>query len=566
MHLKIRPLYGYCCFLLTLLAVLPAKAQNYWSSPRNVQKVDTQGSAQPKPASKIDPSRDLKRFEQKNNIKKVEGAPGQNAVVSPKGNAADTIVVPPPAPDLPIAAKRRATPEGEWSLQDAIRFALEHNISIKQNELNERLAALTLKQSQLAQLPSANISPTYGLSHGRSIDPTSNQFVEGSYRFISAGGSSDVLLFGWFKQRNTIAKNKLLWEAAQADVDQLKNDVSLNVATGFLRVLMTREQIRVSAKQVNLSEEQLAQTRSFAKAGRLPELNVAQLEAQLASDSSGLISAIADHNAAILDIKALLNLDFDRSFVATIPDLPMEDRIALQSLNPEYIYEQAVLNYAAVRSSDLKLQAAQKNLDATKSALYPQLTMNGQIGSNWTSTYQQISGYKIGDLTPTGSSVFVGGTQYSVVQPLVVPLLDHVDLGKQLSNNFRQTVSATLNIPLFNGWQSQYNMHQARINHQTKELDKYQTELKLKQDVYKAHNDAVNAIQKYYAAARSQDAAQRAFEFAEKRYQMGLTNTIEYLTTQNNLYKADASALNAKYDLIFKLKVIDYYLGKELKL
>lgn len=453
-----------------------------------------------------------------------------------------------------------------WTLQESIAYALKHNISIQQNEVNQRLALLTLRQSQYAQIPSLNLSPTYGVSKGRSIDPTTNQFVEGSYEFLSASASSNVLVFGWFQQRNTITRNKLSYEAAQEDLNQLKNDVALNVATGFLRVLMAREQIKVNEKQVALSLAQLQQTKKFAEVGRVPELNVAQLEAQLASDSSALISALSDYTASILDIKALLNLDFEQAFEATIPDLPMEDRISMQSLNPEYVFQEAIKNIPSVKSSELKLKAAKYSWNAARGGLLPQLSLSGQLGSNWTSTYRQFDGYSINGTSPTGTFVNVGGTQYDVLQPNIIPRYTSPKMFTQLENNFRQTISATLNIPLFNGWQTQFQVRQAKLNILTQELNKYQTELKLKQDVYKAHNDATNAIQKYYASKRSQEAAQRAFDFADKRYELGLTNTIEYLTTQNNLYKAEASLLNSKYDLIFKLKVIDYYLGKQLSL
>jgi outer membrane protein len=453
-----------------------------------------------------------------------------------------------------------------WSLQAAIQYALKHNISIQQNEVNQRLALLTLRQSQYAQIPSLNVSPTYGISKGRSIDPTTNQFVEGSYEFVSAGASSNVLVFGWFQQRNTITRNKLSYEAAKEDLNQLKNDVALNVATGFLRVLMAKEQIKVNEKQVALSLAQLQQTQKFAEVGRVPELNVAQLEAQLASDSSALISALSDYTASILDIKALLNLDFDIAFQASIPEIAMEDRLSIQSLNPEYIFQEAIKNIPSVKSSELKLKAAKYSWNAARGGLLPQLSLNGQLGSNWTSTYRQFDGFSINGTSPTGTFVNVGGNQYDVLQPNVIPRYTSPKMFTQLENNFRQTISATLNIPLFNGWQAQFQVRQAKLNIISQELIQFQTELKLKQDVYKAHNDATNAIQKYYAAKRSQDAAQRAFDFAQKRYELGLTNTIEYLSTQNNLYKAEASMLNSKYDLIFKLKVIDYYLGKELSL
>src|SRR5690606_24505382 len=175
------------------------------------------------------------------------------------------------------------TTEYYWTLQDAVQYALEHNISIKQNELNQRLADLQLKQSQLSQLPNINTSVAYGRSYGRSIDPTSNQFVNSNYDFLNFGGSVDVLLFGWFQKRNTIKANKYALEAAKADLGQLMNDVSLNVATGYLRIILAKEQIKISEKQAALSKAQLDQTRSFVKVGRLPELNAKQLEAQLAN-------------------------------------------------------------------------------------------------------------------------------------------------------------------------------------------------------------------------------------------------------------------------------------------
>jgi outer membrane protein len=136
----------------------------------------------------------------------------------------------------------------------------------------------------------------------------------------------------------------------------------------------------------------------------------------------------------------------------------------------------------------------------------------------------------------------------------------------QFDNNFRQTVAVTLSVPIFNAWQGQYGVKQSQINVLSEQLNKYQAELKLKQDVYRAHNDARNALQKYYAALRAFDAAKRAFDFAQKRYDIGLTNTVDYLTVQNSLYAAASRFASSKYDLIFKLKVIDYYLGKELKL
>lgn len=455
----------------------------------------------------------------------------------------------------------------EWSLQTAVKYAIDHNISIQQNVLNQRLAKLTHLQSKLSQLPNINGSAALGRSFGRSVDPTTNQFVQGtSYDFLSLSGNADVLLFGWFQKRNSITGNKYNYMAAGADLDQLKNDVSLNVATGYLRALLAKEQIKVSQKQVELSSAQLSQTKKFAEAGRVPELNVAQLEAQLASDSANLITALTDYTASILDIKALLNLDFQTPFEVSTPDVNIESQGINLNMTPEDIFIEAAKNFGTVRSSMYKLQAAQRNFWAAKGALLPQLGIGAQLGTNWSSTVKDYTGFTITGIKPTGDIVPVLDTVLNVYRYDGTYTTKDVPVGTQLDNNFRQTVSLSLNIPIFNGWQGQYSAKQAKINMLTQELNKYQAELKLKQDVYKAYNDAKNAIQKYYAAERAATSAKRAFDFAQKRYDLGLTNTVEYLTTQNNQYTASANLARAKYDLIFKLKVIDYYLGKELKL
>ncbi|MBS1588653.1 MAG: TolC family protein [Bacteroidetes bacterium] len=454
-----------------------------------------------------------------------------------------------------------------WTLQRSVHYAIEHNISLQQNVLNQRLAALQLQQSKWSQLPNLNAGVSVGRSYGRSVDPTTNQFVHGSYDFVGMTGSADVLLFGWFQRRNTIQANKYNLEAAKANLDQLQNDISLNVATGYLRALLAQEQVRVSAKQVDLSAAQLEQTRKFVDAGRLPELNAAQLEAQLANDSANLISNISAYTSSILDIKALLNLDFQTPFEIQAPEVNVGEQLSVYAMTPESIFQQASQRFGSIKASEWNLLAAQKRLRSAQAARYPQLGLNAQFGTNYATTFSEITGGSLGQGTPSELYyVQVDTLQVPVYQRTFNYTTRRIPFGSQLDNNFRQTVTATLNFPLFNAWQAQYNVRQAKINLSSNELNKYQAELKLRQDVYRAYNDALNAIQKFKATERAVDAARRAYNFAQKRYVLGLTNTVEYLTSQNAQFVAEINRLSAKYDLIFKLKVIDYYLNKELTL
>ena len=465
-----------------------------------------------------------------------------------------------------------AQPDGNldnvWSLERCVQYAIDHNISIKQDSLNARLAKYTLKQSQLSQLPALSASGSYGRSLGRSINPTTNQFVDADYNFVSASGNGNLLLFGWLQVRNTIEKNRYSLEAYLADLDQLKDDVSLNVANSFLTTLLAQEQINISKNQVDLSKAQLAQTRAFTDAGRLPELNVAQLESQLATDSSNLINSIANYNSAVLDLKSLLNLDFSVPFSIKIPDVEVGEQMMVSHLQPEEVYEKARTHFGSIKSSQLRVTSAEKGLAASKGNLYPQLSLGYQVGTNWANNYQTVSGYKTDTTTTSVVATQTGFISLPTSLPEVnyTPVLSSIPLGTQLNNNFRQTVFLNLNIPILNGWQSQYAVRQARINLESQQLNEYNAELTLKQNVYKAHNNALNSIQKYYAAKRADEAAKRALDFATKRYDLGLTSTVDLLVTQNSAFTAAANLALAKYDLIFKLKVIDYYLGKELKL
>ncbi|PSK88873.1 TolC family protein [Taibaiella chishuiensis] len=453
-----------------------------------------------------------------------------------------------------------------WTLQRSVEYAVRNNLDIKQSVLNERLAKLQLQQSQLAQLPSASASGNYGRNFGRSIDPTSNQFIRSGYNFMGLNGNVDVLLFGWFQKRHTIERNRSLMSAATADLDQLKDDVSLNVATAFLRVLLAREQIGIARSQLGFSVKQMEQTKAFVSVGRSPELDLAQMESQVATDSSNYYSAQATYFQSLLDMKALMNFEIADPFVPLAPNVDVVPVTEVIGMKPEQIYTVAKDHFGSIKSGQYKYAAAKKAVDVSRAGLLPQISLGGQFGTNYASSYTEPTGVTVTGSVKNGDFVNINNNIYWIEQPTLKTDLRTIPFGTQIWDNFRQTVALSANIPLFNGWSTRTQIAQNRIDMASKGLNLEQTKLKLKQDVYKAYYDAMVAVQKYYAATSAAEASDRAFHFAEKRYELGLMNALELLTTQNNGYKAKSDALSAKYDLIFKLKVIDYYLGKELKL
>lgn len=453
-----------------------------------------------------------------------------------------------------------------WTLQSSVQYAVENNIDLRQSILNARLARLQWEQSRLSQIPNASATFNYGKSFGRSVDPTTNQFINSDYDFAGVSGNIDVLLFGWFQKRKAIEQNKLSLAAAQADYEQLQNDISLNVATAFLRILLAKEQVAISEEQMKLSEQQQRQTEAFVKAGRSPELDLAQVQSQSATDSATYFSTVADYQHSLLDMKALMNLDIATPFDAIEPEVKDLSLYEITTNTPEQIYETAQSNFYSIKSSQLKVAAAQKGLDARKAALYPQIGLGMQFGTNYSSTLMDITDIQVVGSSPTGNFVDVNGTPYPVMQPDIDFSSHTTPFFKQFGNNFRQTIALNLTVPLFNGWTARTAIAQSKVDIESSKLEVRRAELKLKQDVYGAYYDAKAAAKKYFATQQAAEAAARALDFAQKRYELGLMNAFELLTTQNTSFKAKSNAASAKYELIFKLKVIDYYLGKELKL
>ncbi|GAA4301327.1 TolC family protein [Compostibacter hankyongensis] len=416
-----------------------------------------------------------------------------------------------------------------WSLTRCIQYAREHNIQIKQQVLQKRLADLTLKQSRLSQIPSLNGNVNYGFNFGRSVNPTTYEFDNTQFNSGNIGVNSSVTLFNFFQKRNTIAADKYAAQAADATVQKLFNDVSLNIATAYLQMLQAREQVKVSEEQVSLTQHQLENTTKQVEAGSLPESNRADLIAQLARDSSDLITNQNSATMAVLQMKALLNLDFETEFEPEIPenidDIPL---LNLLATGPRQIYEGALAVQPQLKADSFQILSSEKRVDAAKSALYPSIALSGGIGSNYASATRTITGEK-------------------------------VPFGKQLDNNFNENIGIGLNIPIFNGWQARAGVRQAQIDLENQRLTKEQDQLQLKQDIYQAYADAGAALEKYHAAQKSLEASRTAFFYASKRYELGVVNSIDYLTSQNNLYKAQTDMLTSHYEYVFKMKVLEFY-------
>lgn len=454
----------------------------------------------------------------------------------------------------------------KWDLRKCVEYALQNNISVKQADLQIRFAQLELQQSKLALYPSASYSSSLGYSSGRNQDPTTFSLITTGYLFNNHSLQASADIFNWFSKKNTIAAKDLSLKATEAGLEKAQNDVALNVAVAYLQVLLAREQVNLAKLQVAQSMSQLESTRKQVEAGKLPELNAANLESVVATDSSSLITAETTAMQSLLQLKALLNLDAAVPFDITTPPVALIPVENLADLQPDAVYNLAIANLPQQKADVFNLQSALKSVQVAKGSMYPTFSVFGSLGSSFNNKAQEIKS-KTQLNAPIGN-VTVSGTPYQVfpLSPFDIYTYGKMGYFDQVNQNFRQSIGLSVSVPIFNGGSLRTAWQRSKLNVRSAELQKEQNSQTLKQDIYKAYNDALAAVQKFNANKRGVETSQKAYDFATKRYDLGLLSTYDLITTQTNLQQAKVNMVYAEFDYVFKLKLLEFYKGQGLKL
>ncbi|PWT99651.1 MAG: TolC family protein [Bacteroidetes bacterium] len=471
------------------------------------------------------------------------------------------------------AAKLHAQGSDKWDLKRCIEYAMTNNISVRQADVQARFSELTLKQSKLQQIPSLNFSGNHGLTFGRSLNANTNIYSDQSALTESMSLTSQATIFNWNSQRNTIKGNDLSYQADKAAVDKAKNDIGLNVARQYLLILLDIESERVNEIQLNQSKAQLDNTRKQVNAGALPELNAAELEAQVARDSATWVSSQTTAEVDKLVLKAMLNLGADVPFELETPPVEQIPVDNILELTPAGVYALAMKTQPQIKANNLRLMASQKYYEAQRGRLYPTISAYGQLNTRYFSPFTPQ--YLIDQgIQPTNAYVLDGGGNKSYVYAQQTSIgsykSDYFSLydgyWKQHKDNFGQAVGINVSVPIFNGWSQKANVEKAKLDIQNKQLSVEQDTLKLKEDVYTAYNQAMGSFLTFQARQKSVQTAERSFDLATKRYNIGSMQTIEWLTNQANLYNARINYLISQFDYVFKMKVLEYYKGQGLRL
>ena len=449
-----------------------------------------------------------------------------------------------------------------WSLQQCIDYALANNLTVKQAELNVELVEVGMHQSTGALFPSLNGFASNNYYYGRSIDPYSNQYTQKPVRSNSFSLTSSLSLFEGFTLINSLKQSKLNYLSSKYDLQKVKNDMALNVATVYLQVLYNKELLAVTTDLFDATRLQRDRTKRMEELGSMSRGNLLDMESQLAADEVRLITAQAAYDQSMLTLKQLLELDTVNDFTILVPELPAPKMDAGYN-DARAIYLTALNNQPDIRSYEYKVSSAQKGLSIAKGAIYPRLSMSGSLGSTFSTSSKQVK-----NSVPYTETVITGYTsQYDTVYSVYqgeIPNYEMTPFNDQIDKNLNKSIGFSLSVPLFNGFATRSNIRRARINLMQTQLGFEQTKKVMYKSIEQAVVDAGAAYQKFVAGEKNVAAQQQSMNYNQQRYDVGLISTYDFLIAKNNYTKAKSDLLQAKFDFIFRLKVLDFYMGKSL--
>ena len=421
----------------------------------------------------------------------------------------------------------------EWSLEKCINYAVQNSLQVQQATLNKGQAELTKKQAVWAQTPSLSAGYQNGVNFGRSIDQTSYSF--NTVPTLNSGLSLNLngVIFQGFQIKNTIKQSRVDLQATEKDVEQAKNDVALSVAQSYLSILLAKESKGVFMEQFNVTKAQHAQTLKLIKGGVLAKNSKYDLEAQMARDEENIVIAQNNIDLAYVNLKVLMNVDVSETIeIEEVEGLEVDETLEESTL--EDVYQDAVKSQPNILAAQLREKSAELGVSIAKGGLWPTISYYGGLNSNFS------SGFK----NPATSQIVPYFTQ----------------LGATASAN----VGVNISVPIFNGLRTRIGIQRAELGIKVAELATTQSEITLKSNIERALTD-VRAAKKRLAVSRKSAIATRlSVDNTRKRYDLGVVNSFELTSVQNTLIATESSVLQAKYDYLFKLKILDYYRGRAI--
>ena len=415
-----------------------------------------------------------------------------------------------------------------WNLKECIKYAIDNNITIKQADNAIKQRDLTKETSKWSRLPDINGSIGQGWSWGRSASPIDNSYSNIRSSNANFGLSTSVPIFTGLQLPNQYALSKLNLKAAIADLEKAKEDLSINVTSRYIQVLFNQELREVAKHQVDLSEEQFVLGMEKEKIGKLSKAELAELKSRLKQDEMQYVETQNNYQLALLELTQMLELPSPENFGIT----PIDGDLNFDKLTaPADIYTQALLFKPGIQAAILRSQGAKKNIAIARSAFMPKLSLSANIGSG----YYTVQGRE--------SEAF----------------------RRQLSNNLSKYVGFSLSIPIFNKFSTLNQVKSAKIDFNNQILQLEEQKKVLYKEIQQAWYSATAAEAKYESSKIALEANKQSFSLMKEKFELEKASNIEFNEAKMNLMKAESDMLQAKYDYLFRTKILNFYKGEPIE-
>ena len=415
-----------------------------------------------------------------------------------------------------------------WSLRQCIDYAIEHNISIKQQELNVKNQEVALSTAKNSRLPNLDASASENIGFGRGLT-MDNTYANRNTQSTSFSLGTNIPLITGGQIPNQIKQSKLNLQSALAELDRAKESISIQVVSAYLEAIYQKDLVAVAEQQCELSNAQAHRIDILFKNGKVSESEVAEARAHVASDELSLTQQKNSAMLALLDLSQLLELPTPEEFDIQSPETTNPATVLLTA--PEVIYSEALTIKPQIQAGQLNIQSAERGVRIAQAGYYPSLYLSGGLGSS----YYKTSGF------PADS------------------------FGKQMSDNFSQNIGLSLSVPIFNRFATRNAVRTARLQVATQQLQLDETKKTLYKEIQQAYYNALAAQKQCLSSDAALQSSQTAFNLMQKKYENGKATATEYQEQKTALYKAESTALQARYTFLFRQKILDFYRGRPLE-
>ncbi len=462
---------------------------------------------------------------------------------------------------LTITLSSATNAQKVWTLEDCINYAIENNITVKRQELTAESAERTYFQSKMAVLPNVNANGSHFYNSGKAINYETYSYVYESFQGGNLALTTEVAIFNGLQTLNTIKKSKLDFLSQLENVEKAKNDITINVSTAYLQILLNKELRDNAEQQLDITFDQIEKTKKLFEIGNAAKGDLLQIESQAASEKAALTNAENNLKISYLNLSQLLNLEDPENFEIAFPEIP-DITLANDISEVSSIFNDAIVVLPEIKSAELQLKSFEQNLSISKGAISPTISIGYQYSSRYSELTNNPLGTEIGQATePTGVTES-GENIYNFYSYNTYadsyPSLD------QISDNASQAFYIAIRIPIFNNWNTMNSISQAKINLSDSKLNLDLQKQNLYKSIQQARALAIAAMDRYVANLEAVESMQEAFRYTEQKYQVGLVDILEYKTAKIQLNQTKSDLSQAKYEYIFRTKILEFYRGEQI--